>query len=149
MDELDSDSQTIYNGIDYHFLMVAYYDGAPQIKLDGALFDVYGYQKFRRDRDHPYSRLELIPNGGRVVVLVGEEYEDAETVLPLPGPNYPTGIINVKAYGAKGDGVTNDAAAIQAAFTAALARSARVYFPGGIYIVNASLSLTPTYFGLT
>ncbi|HEV7517475.1 MAG TPA: glycosyl hydrolase family 28-related protein [Thermoanaerobaculia bacterium] len=46
---------------------------------------------------------------------------------------------NVKAYGAKGDGVTDDTASIQAAITAAGA--GRVYLPAGNYKVSAALSL--------
>ncbi|MGH9560919.1 MAG: glycosyl hydrolase family 28-related protein, partial [Terracidiphilus sp.] len=46
--------------------------------------------------------------------------------------------IDVTAYGAKGDGGTNDTAAIQAALTAACAQSNRptVFFPPGAYLVT-------------
>ncbi|MGA9883597.1 MAG: glycosyl hydrolase family 28-related protein [Candidatus Acidiferrales bacterium] len=55
-----------------------------------------------------------------------------ETVLG-PRPR-----IDVTAYGAKGDGATNDTVAIQAAITAACAQSARptVFFPPGSYLVS-------------
>lgn len=46
---------------------------------------------------------------------------------------------NVKDYGAKGDGVTNDQTAIQAAIQAAFdAGGGNVYFPNGIYIVSGA-----------
>jgi hypothetical protein len=55
---------------------------------------------------------------------------------------------NVKDYGAKGDGVTDDTAAIQAAITAAQSAAGitvgpgkQVYFPGGKYIVSATLTV--------
>jgi len=50
------------------------------------------------------------------------------------------GIINVKSYGAKGDGVTDDTAAIQSALTAAAASKGIVFFPPGTYLVSATLT---------
>jgi|GEM_PF-1183903 len=47
-------------------------------------------------------------------------------------------IFNVKAYGALGDGSTDDAAAINAATTAASASKGVVFFPPGTYIVSVS-----------
>ena len=49
-------------------------------------------------------------------------------------------IFNVRDYGAKGDGVSNDAVAIQAAITAA-AGVGPVYLPSGTYLVNNSCKL--------
>ena len=47
-------------------------------------------------------------------------------------------VYNVKAFGALGDGITNDRRAIQAAINAAeAARSGIVYFPPGTYLVTA------------
>jgi hypothetical protein len=46
--------------------------------------------------------------------------------------------VNVKAYGARGDGTTNDSAAIQAAINAA---AGTVYVPKGNYLVNTGLTL--------
>jgi hypothetical protein len=83
VDEFDSNSQLVYNGLEFHFLQVVTYQGAggpeskPALKLDGAQFEIYGYQSFRRHKEHPFRRLELIPNGGRIVVIVGQWYEDA------------------------------------------------------------------------
>jgi hypothetical protein len=48
-------------------------------------------------------------------------------------------IINVKTFGATGDGSTNDAVAIQKAIDAAGGKT--VYFPTGTYIVNATLDI--------
>lgn len=64
----------------------------------------------------------------------------ASTWLPSP-------VVNVKAYGATGDGSTNDTAAIQAAIDAAEAlspasgRGATVFFPAGIYAVASTLTV--------
>lgn len=48
------------------------------------------------------------------------------------------------AYGAKGDGSTDDTAAIQAAITAAEASGGVVYFPVGNYICSSTLNVTGT-----
>ena len=56
-------------------------------------------------------------------------------------------VYNVKAYGAKGDGVTDDAAAIQAAINAAIAAGGGiVFFPPGTYETTSTLS-KPMSFG--
>lgn len=47
--------------------------------------------------------------------------------------------INVKDYGAKGDGATNDYASIQAAMTYATTYGGTVFFPAGTYICNSAL----------
>lgn len=51
--------------------------------------------------------------------------------------------INVKdpAYGATGDGVTDDSAAIQAALTAGTTSGGTVFFPSGTYLVNTPLTV--------
>ena len=59
------------------------------------------------------------------------------------GHNTPT-VFNVKAYGAKGDGSTNDAAAITAAITAAAVNGGTVYFPAGTYLSSAEQDFPPT-----
>jgi hypothetical protein len=52
--------------------------------------------------------------------------------------------INVKDYGAKGDGVTDDTAAIQAAIDAAnTAGGGIVYFPTGRYAVRSTIHVKP------
>lgn len=59
-----------------------------------------------------------------------------------------TQIYSVKDYGAKGDGVTDDTAAIQATIDSSVAGS-RIYFPPGTYLVSAIISLKKSrfYFG--
>ena len=55
---------------------------------------------------------------------------------------------NVKAYGVKGDGTTDDTVAIQAAINAAGAVGGQVYFPAGTFICNtvtAASGIQPSY----
>jgi hypothetical protein len=52
-----------------------------------------------------------------------------------------TAPVNVVDFGAVGDGVTNDTAAIQAALTSLIAYTKRsLYFPPGTYLINATLT---------
>jgi hypothetical protein len=49
--------------------------------------------------------------------------------------------VSVKDFGAVGNGVANDTAAIQAAVTAAGLLQKAVFFPGGTYNINASINM--------
>jgi len=49
---------------------------------------------------------------------------------------------NVKTYGAKGDGTTDDTSAIQAAATAAGAVGGTLYFPPGTYVITDKITLS-------
>ena len=54
----------------------------------------------------------------------------------------PPGSYNVKDYGARGDGVTNDTSTIQAAINALPSAGGVLYFPAGTYIVKAPAAET-------
>lgn len=45
-------------------------------------------------------------------------------------------VLNVKAYGAKGDGKTDDTLAFNAALRSALSKGGRIYFPAGTFVLN-------------
>ncbi len=49
--------------------------------------------------------------------------------------------VNVKDYGAKGDGKTDDSAAIQAAINATAPDGRAVFMPSGVYMIGAPLSM--------
>lgn len=59
----------------------------------------------------------------------------------LPG----TGFLNARAYGAKGDGVTDDTAALQAAITAAQAAGGTLAIPSGTYKISSSLTTSQSF----
>jgi len=61
-----------------------------------------------------------------------------------------SGEINVKIFGAKGDGVTDDTSAIQAAINFANPKGLRVYVPAGLYVISGTgLLVTNTGAGST
>ncbi|KAK4162860.1 glucan 1,3-beta-glucosidase [Cladorrhinum sp. PSN259] len=74
-------------------------------------------------------------------------------LAPFAGSNYPV-FRNVRDYGARGDGVTDDTAAINAAINAGnpcnrgcastTTTPALVYFPAGTYLISSSI--LPAYF---
>ena len=49
-------------------------------------------------------------------------------------------VINVKDFGAKGDGVTDDTAAINNAYNVASSKSAKVFFPAGTYLTTSNIA---------
>ena len=53
--------------------------------------------------------------------------------------------VNVKDFGAVGDGVTDDTAAIQAAIKAAISSQLQVFIPGGTYIVSDTLQVNNSF----
>lgn len=68
-----------------------------------------------------------------------------DTTFPQPPPPHPSGDeprYSVNAYGATGDGVTNDATAIQAAITACQRTGGVVELPPGTYLINSTLNVT-------
>jgi hypothetical protein len=70
-------------------------------------------------------------------MLSGSGYDPDATTFPgLHGPVY-----NVKAFGAKGDGTTDDTAAIQAAVTAASVAGGVVRIPVGTYLVTNTITI--------
>src|ERR1700682_2367107 len=61
----------------------------------------------------------------------------------------PSSTVSVKGFGAKGDGVTNDQPAIQAAIESLAATGGTVYVPAGDYRLRGSLGTHPTHTTLT
>jgi hypothetical protein len=87
----------------------------------------------------------LYDDGTNTAVTIGATVTTATgpTTAPVRAtrPSLAVDWLNVKKYNAKGDGVTDDAPAIQAAINAASAAGGgTLYFPAGRYILNAALT---------
>jgi len=88
----------------------------------------------------------------RLDALPGPEPDPEPEPAPGPAPPITIGgipVFNVMEYGAKGNGSTNDTAALQAAIDAAAQGGSRnrggtVYFPEGCYLVSRPLVLPRT-----
>jgi len=59
----------------------------------------------------------------------------------MKSTSIPEGWVNVKDFGAKGDGITDDTQAIQSAIDYAIVDRKPVYFPDGTYIVSSSINI--------
>lgn len=91
------------------------------------------------------------PAGGGASLTVANTWTQPQSMAVLDDGG---AVFNVKhpTFGAKGDGVTNDSAAIHAAVNAAAATISgtstgsrgTVYFPAGVYIITTTACLTPT-----
>jgi|SoiMetStandDraft_2_1073263.scaffolds.fasta_scaffold27086_1 pectate lyase-like protein/purple acid phosphatase-like protein len=96
-------------------------------------------------RSHALLLTPLTPNTTyhyRVISrdLAGHQVVSGDFLLTTPAARP---LISVKTYGAKGDGNTDDTAAIQTAVNS-LPNNATLYFPAGTYLINASQGIVVT-----
>jgi Pectate lyase superfamily protein len=97
------------------------------------------------DVDQPLNGPKLGgPDGWAAAVRDSVRELQARPTLP---PSGDPGTLGVEAFGAVGDGVTDDTAAIQACIDACAAAGAVAFMPAGVYRVGA-LTLTHGCFGL-
>ena len=88
--------------------------------------------------------LTISPTTGAVIGSVNTSHNFTWQGNHYFGSGYP--LVDVKAYGAAGDGTTNDTTAINNAFAVAEAIGGILYFPHGRYCANGGLNFTsPTY----
>jgi glucan 1,3-beta-glucosidase len=82
------------------------------------------------ERPAPSKPAGLLDSNGNIFTRSKPQYE-----------NVPTNkVISVKRHGAKGDGIADDTAAIQAAFNAAAADEV-VFFPHGAYLIHDTVNV--------
>jgi hypothetical protein len=117
---------------------MAYVESAPTETTAAALTPAASNQVIQTDTDsflqRPFTK------------LIGFTVTDNPTTktTEISGGGTHNGWINVKEFGAVGDGVTNDLVACQAAITAANAGPRKVvYFPPGVYDISGG-TLQPT-----
>lgn len=94
----------------------------------------------------PYATASLPTPGtaGRLAKLT----DATQTLVMDTGSQWfdvPGGVYNVKAFGAKGDGITDDTNAIRSAITSLLANSTaggHIQFPPGKYLISSTIDLS-------
>src|SRR5690349_6913717 len=86
-------------------------------------------------RNHP-SLTDVANRPTRSLLSQSGYNPDATPFTGLQGP-----VNNVKAFGAVGDGVTDDTAAIQAALNAVPGIGGVVYVPAGTYLLTSGLAV--------
>jgi hypothetical protein len=109
------------------------------IDISNAVFNSFGnFQTYCKK-----SRKKILINTLLVVVSVTTmQCASSQTVSNKGDKLFPadSGIINVQtAYGAKGDGITDDTQAIQKAIQENVGKSKTLYFPAGTYLISNRL----------
>lgn len=99
-------------------------------KLDTTKIDTAMWGKFSRDHNAGTAASQWTTSGSDIYYYTGDT-KVAELVDSL----------NVKMFGAVGDGVTDDLVSIQAAVDYASTNKSKLFFPTGTYIVSDSVRL--------
>ena len=102
------------------------------------ILESWGFGKINNATGHSsFINGAKIPGMNRTTALLGAAYNKMKpNLFTRRRPNYydtpQTNIMNVKALGAKGDGGTDDTAALNAILAGAANTSSIVYFPYGV-----------------
>ena len=94
----------------------------------------YMYKRLIAARPDWANRVDLMYDAAQVEL----EYYRGINDGSIPGPQI---VISVKNHGAKGDGITDDTLAIQAAFNSVPVEGGSVYLPPGKYLVTATITI--------
>lgn len=104
--------------------------GAASKSLDNTPLPVSGYAQASLPTAGTAGRLARVTDGVR-----GLWMDQGSQWFGINGE-----VVNVKEFGAKGDGLTDDTAAIQAAINALASAGGEVFFPAGTYVISSTLT---------
>lgn len=123
-----------------------YHRTAEEIKSDIGLSNVDNVKQYSASNPPPYPVVSVNGKTGDVNLVASDvgAYSKSEADKLLQ--NKQT-VVNVKAYGAKGDGVADDTDALQAAIDTAVSGNGVVYIPAGTYVITKPLVLTTAQIG--
>lgn len=132
------DSSAVTTSLDYKATNHTH-SGTGSTKIPAANIDVSAFSA---------SDIVTVKSDGTQLISSGKALSTDGTLASNSDAKVPTekavstyvNIINVKSYGAKGDGVTDDTAAINSAIAAAAIGNCIVRIPSGNYIISAGLS---------
>jgi hypothetical protein len=99
----------------------------------------------KADSNHTHSAYALTSHGHQISQITGlqQELDSINTQIGNIASR-----ISVKDYGAKGDGITDDMAAIVAADNAAALKGEALFFPAGTYLVGSQVTnLKSSWYG--
>jgi hypothetical protein len=109
------------------------------------LIDSWGFGLYHDDKGLHFAQQEQLQALDRKKSLTGSKaYANrASNFFARRRPQYLDlgggQVFDVKAYGAKGDGITDDTAALNSILSAAANMSSIVHFPYGVYIIKDTL----------
>lgn len=88
--------------------------------------------------------LRCLVIAGLAILIFGLSQDKAAAGRAAPG-DLRLPVVNVRAFGAKGNGVTNDTTAIQRAIDSLALSGGTVFFPPGTYLISQAVSPNQTF----
>lgn len=109
--------------------------------VDFVIYPQLEYGTVKTEWEQYREETIVVGSSGTPVQLYGSTdvftADSAFTVLQYISKPWPVGMVNVKDYGAKGDGITDDTSALRDALTAGAGKT--VYIPEGTYLFSGTL----------
>ena len=123
------------NGVPYNVKDTATAQAVAQVESDLAETN----QTVHQQGQQIAQQGQTITQQGQQIAAETKAREDADAELQNQINNISETYVNVKKYGAVGNGETIDSAAISACLSANAGK--RIYFPAGTYMINAPITL--------